>query len=39
MNENLFDRINIDKKNTYLPNGMAEDEEANVNATTASLKS
>ena len=28
MNENLFDRINIDKKNTYLPNGMAEDEEA-----------
>ena len=28
MNENLFDRINIDKKNTYLPNGMAEDEDA-----------
>ena len=24
MNENLFDHVNIDKANTYLPNGMAE---------------
>ena len=29
MNENLFDHVNIDKANTYLPNGMTEtpDEE------------
>jgi len=25
MNENLFDHINIDKKNTHVPNGMAND--------------
>ena len=24
MNDNLFDHVNIDKANTYLPNGMAE---------------
>jgi len=27
MNENLFNHINIDKKNTFLPNGLAEDIE------------
>lgn len=27
MNSNLFDHINIDKKNTYVPNGTAEDVE------------
>ncbi|MCR5432687.1 MAG: glucosamine-6-phosphate deaminase [Lachnospiraceae bacterium] len=25
MNDNLFDHINIDKKNTYVPNGLASD--------------
>ena len=25
MNDNLFDHVNIDKKNTYVPNGMAPD--------------
>lgn len=25
MNDNLFNHVNIDKKNTYVPNGMAED--------------
>lgn len=28
MDTNLFDLINIKKSNTYLPNGMAKDEEA-----------
>ena len=28
MNENLFDHVNIDKANTFLPNGMAEDPAA-----------
>ena len=28
MNENLFDHININKKNTHVPNGMAEDIDA-----------
>ncbi len=28
MNTNLFDHIDIDKKNTYLPNGKAEDRQA-----------
>lgn len=27
MNENLFNHININKKNTFLPNGLAEDAE------------
>ncbi|MEW8955781.1 glucosamine-6-phosphate deaminase [Clostridium sp.] len=27
MNNNLFNHINIDKKNTYVPNGLAEDVE------------
>lgn len=27
MNENLFNYINIDKKNTYVPNGLAKDVE------------
>ena len=27
MNENLFDHVNIDKKNTYVPNGVAKDLE------------
>ena len=27
MNNNLFNHINIDKKNTYVPNGLAEDIE------------
>ena len=30
MDTNLFDLINIKKSNTYLPNGMAKDEEADV---------
>ena len=28
MNKNLFDHINIDKANTYVPNGIAEDIDA-----------
>ena len=28
MNENLFDHVNIDKANTYVPNGEAEDADA-----------
>ncbi|HWT75019.1 MAG TPA: glucosamine-6-phosphate deaminase [Mobilitalea sp.] len=28
MNQNLFNQVNIDKKNTYVPNGMAEDDAA-----------
>ena len=28
MNDNFFDHINIDKANTYVPNGMAEDADA-----------
>ena len=28
MNKNLFDHININKENTYVPNGLAEDIEA-----------
>ncbi len=28
MNDNLFNHINIDKNNTYVPNGLAEDVEA-----------
>ena len=28
MNDNLFAHVNIDRANTYLPNGMAEDPEA-----------
>ena len=28
MNENLFDHVNINKANTYVPNGEAEDAEA-----------
>ena len=28
MNDNLFDHINIDKANTYVPDGLAEDIEA-----------
>ncbi len=28
MNENLFDRVNIDKNNTYVPNGCAADIDA-----------
>ncbi len=27
MNHHLFDRVNINKENTYLPNGLAEDTE------------
>ncbi len=27
MNDNLFNHVNIDKKNTYVPNGVAEDLE------------
>ena len=28
MNENLFDHVNIDKANTYVPNGEADDADA-----------
>ena len=28
MNQHLFDKINIDKRNTHLPNGVAEDLDA-----------
>lgn len=28
MNQNLFNHINIDKNHTFVPNGMAEDEDA-----------
>ena len=30
MNDNLFNHVNIDKANTYVPNGKAEDIELNV---------
>jgi len=32
MNDNLFDHINIDKANTYVPNGMAQDIVAECKA-------
>ena len=32
MNKNLFDRVNIDKANTAVPNGAAEDPEAECRA-------
>ncbi len=32
MNKNLFDRINIDKSRTFVPNGLAEDAEAECKA-------
>ena len=28
MNDNLFDHVNIDKSNTNVPNGKAEDRDA-----------
>ena len=31
MNDNLFNHINIDKKNTYVPNGLAENIEEECN--------
>ncbi len=32
MNDNLFNHVNIDKANTYVPNGMAEDIDAECEA-------
>ena len=32
MNTNLFDHVNIDKNNTYVPNGKAEDLESKTSA-------
>lgn len=37
MNLHLFDRINIDKRNTFLPNGMAEDLDAECAAYEANI--
>jgi glucosamine-6-phosphate deaminase len=38
MDEHLFDRVNIDRRNTYLPNGLAEDLEAECQAYEASIR-
>ena len=38
MAENLFDRVDIDKKNTYLPNGKAEDKQAECDRYNALLE-
>ena len=32
MNSNLFNHVNIDKANTFVPNGLAEDVEASCKA-------
>ena len=37
MNDNLFDHVNIDKANTHVPNGFAEDLEAKPHAMKRSL--
>ena len=39
MNENLFNHINIKPENTYVPNGMAEDPEAECSRYDALVKS
>lgn len=39
MNKNLFSKINIDKKNTHLPNGMAEDADKECARYDALIKS
>ena len=38
MNENLFNRVNIDKANTHVPNGMAPDPEAECKAYDEAIK-
>lgn len=38
MNEHLFDRVNIDRRNTHLPNGMAEDLSAACRAYEESIQ-
>lgn len=38
MSKYLFDRVNIDKKNTYLPNGKAEDKQAECDRYNALLE-
>lgn len=38
MNLHLFDRVNINKSNTYLPNGIAADENAECNRYNALLE-
>ncbi len=38
MNENLFDHINIDKANTFVPNGAAEDADAECEAYEKNIK-
>lgn len=38
MNEKLFDHVDIDKKNTYIPNGNAEDLEAECAAFEAAIQ-
>ena len=38
MNENLFNHVNIDKKNTYVPNGNATDAEAECKAYDAMIE-
>ncbi len=37
MNKNLFDRVNIDKANTYVPDGTAKDVEAHCKAYDANI--
>ena len=37
MNENLFNHVNIDKARTHVPNGMAEDAEAECKAYDAAI--
>ncbi len=39
MNDNLFNHVNIDKANTYVPNGMADDIEAECTAYDSRLQS
>ncbi|OPZ24904.1 MAG: Glucosamine-6-phosphate deaminase 1 [Lentisphaerae bacterium ADurb.BinA184] len=38
MNAHLFDRVNIDKRNTHVPNGMAADLPAECHAYEAAIK-
>lgn len=39
MNTNLFDHVNIDKKNTNVPNGLADDDDAECRRYDAVVKS
>jgi glucosamine-6-phosphate deaminase len=38
MDEHLFEHVNIDRRNTYLPNGLAEDLDAECQAYEAAIR-